>query len=117
MIRWTKKRLIYLAGLVDGRGTVGMIKTGYRQYRYPAIRMCFIKKRWDLLDKLQDMYGGSISNCDTLGERRYWQVQGQKAIALLEKLLPHVKSAKRKREIKKVLKEAVRGRRKQKRIS
>jgi len=102
MLRLTKSQLTYLAGLIDGRGTVGKVKVGI--YTYPVVRMSVTEPRWNLLDKLKEQLGGSISARDTEGYRRYWQLQGKRVLVFLAKIQPYVKSDKRKQEIKELLK-------------
>jgi hypothetical protein len=68
--------------------------------------MCVTEGRWGLIQKLKREFGGCVSNCDKEGYRQFWQLQGKKAVVFLTKVQSHVKSQKRKMEIKQVLKEA-----------
>jgi len=103
--------LRHTAGLLDGRGTMGMYYTvpnpsrAGAKYRYAMVRVSFIKSRWDILKRLQALYGGCVTYREH-GYRKMWQLNGRKAVAFLELIQPYVKSKKRQREIKKVLKKA-----------
>jgi hypothetical protein len=103
----TKSEAAYFAGLVDGRGSVRTLvsKQGKYTYRYPMVRMCVTEGRWGLIQKLKREFGGCISSCDKDGYRQFWQLSGVRAAEFMTKIQPHVKSTKRKQEIKQVLKD------------
>ncbi len=107
-----KKALIYTAGLFDGRGTITLWKpriadnATYRNkytWKYELVRIVVTKKRFVLLDYLQNTYGGCVSNADKKGYRKYWCLTCASAVNFLRDLRPYVKVPLRQRQIDYIL--------------
>lgn len=107
-MNFDQDQLQYLAGLIDGRGTVGIksVTQNGKTYHYPMVRMCVTEGRWGLIDQLHKQIGGCLSSCDQEGYRKFWEISGKKAVTFITAVQPHVKSNKRKKEIRTVLRKA-----------
>ncbi len=103
--RWLMKQteLQYTAGLFDGRGTITLWKPSTFKWKLPLVRLTVTKKRYALLDFLQDTYGGTVSNAEKDGKRRYWCITAESALLFLQAIRPHVKVPLRQQQIDYIL--------------
>ena len=104
------KNLIYAytAGLIDGEGTISLT---YRrktcQYRWPMVTVpsCTV----ELTDFLRSQYGGCICNkrVDKDGHTpsKSWRLSGDKALAFLQEVMPHLREPEKARRAGMLVKE------------
>lgn len=81
----------YVAGLLDGEGTILIYKV--RDYYQLSVRITNTDLR--VLESLKNLFGGDIgSKCEKISKRTRpcwtWQIQGQKSAELLVELYPYV---------------------------
>lgn len=84
--------LAYVAGYFDGEGTVCFSRV---QRKYPSLRICITSGDVTSLLFVQKVLGGSIRDPGRLGKNRKmwrWSLEGKKAKAALERLLPYLKA-------------------------
>lgn len=90
----------YIAGLIDGEGTVSLLKErADAKFRYPCIEMS--STTLQMLEKLKELaQGGNISIHKTykLNYKQSWhyKLRGDKAIALLEEIKDYLLEPKKK---------------------
>ena len=86
----------YLAGLIDGEGSILLERVHANEHRSPAVSISTTTP--ELFDNLIETYGGSIS---TKKERNgnlpavQYKVKGDRALALLNDILPYLKHYKK----------------------
>ena len=90
----------YTAGLIDGEGTITLsYKYKSSRYRWPIISVPSCTP--ELVDFLQTTFGGSISNKRPTkadhSQSQAWHIAGDKAIELLQKVLPYLREPEKKR--------------------
>ncbi len=98
-----KEKIAYIAGIIDGEGYVGMIKTVTSPRIYPnmyvlvpriTVKMCE-REATDLGHKL---FGGSIYQVKAFGNNRRawtWQLTNKKAVAnCIKHLMPYLRIKK-----------------------
>lgn len=92
--------LAYVAGLIDGDGSVGVAcqKRGSQQDRwsyYASVTIGMTEPGKPILEWIHQEWGGSLHPHKVAGEREcpawQWRVSGDKAVAILRMLLPHLK--------------------------
>lgn len=90
--------LLWTVGFLEGEGHFGMFSTKYGIYAHITVT----QKDRTPLDYLQEVYGGYIYPC---GKWKGWQwrLNGDSAIRMMERVLPHVKSISKRRQIEDVL--------------
>lgn len=86
--------LAYTAGLMDGEGTVTLIKShSTDRYRYPNVSIT--STTHELIEFLVDNFGGLARAQKTYKEHHKqswsWLIRGDKAIEMLELLVPYMK--------------------------
>lgn len=83
----------YAAGLIDGEGTVSLIRNRKGKFRAPTVSMT--STTLELLSFMKGQYGGSIRRHRTYKDHHkqawVWSIRYDRAIACLEQLLPHLK--------------------------
>ena len=84
--------MLYLAGIIDGEGTIGISKLSKRLYQ---IRLSVGNTSEGLIDYLQDNYGGNkFGPYKQKGEKRkdkfQWDCNGNKAIELIKQIEPYL---------------------------
>lgn len=92
--------LAYVAGLIDGDGSVGVAcqKRGSQQDRwsyYASVTIGMTLPAKPILEWIHQEWGGSLHSHKTAGENEcsawQWRVSGDKAQAILRKLLPYLR--------------------------
>lgn len=90
-----KKEILhaYLAGLIDGEGTVTITKEkANSKFKMPVVSVA--STTIELLNILVDNYGGAISNKKLYKEHHKpsfnWRLTNQKALLLLNDILPYM---------------------------
>jgi len=91
----------YLAGLIDGDGTISFEVTYHRRNKkfnfYPQLKIALTKSQKWLLEELSKHYGGSVYTKKQFAE---WYITNRKVIKkLLEKLIPYLKLKKENAQI------------------
>lgn len=106
--RLTKQQLSYLAGLLDGRGSIGAPRKTITQngiaYKNVAVYVRITGKpgKNNVVEVAHKIVGGCLSLHKNDTGRKVWVITGTIALGFLKKLLPHIKTNKRKKEIKDV---------------
>lgn len=90
----------YTAGLIDGEGTITLsYKSKSNRYRWPVVSVPGCTP--ELIDFLRNTFGGSVSNKRPTSVNhtasQAWHVVGDKAIDLLQRVLPHLREPDKKR--------------------
>jgi len=90
-----KKELIkaYLAGLIDGEGTVTLIREhSLNKFKYPVVSMS--STSIELINIFIEYYGGTVSKQKKYEEHHKqsysWRLQSNRALALLSDILPYM---------------------------
>ena len=92
--------LAYVAGLIDGDGSVGVAcqRRGSQKDRwsyYASVTIGMTEPAKPILEWIHQEWGGSLHSHKTAGEKEcpawQWRVTGDKAQAILRKLLPHLR--------------------------
>lgn len=111
MPKGTKEELAYIAGLVDGEGSIGIYeyKSKYKNYGLNlVINMCDI----EAIALVKEIYGGHLMTIPPKGNNRlqYRLKLGRKEtyVCLME-ILPYLRVKKKQAEIALKFKETVRG--------
>lgn len=91
--------ITYLAGLVDGEGTITLTRrTSTDLYRTPTLSLTSTSKI--LVDVMKDQFGGWIVNKKVYKEHHKqawsWYVNGDKAINACLQLIPHILEPQKK---------------------
>lgn len=90
----------YLAGLIDGEGTISLMKErASAKFRYPVIEVS--STTLDMLEKIKELAnGGSISKQKVYKENHkqawHYSVRGDKAIALMNEVKDYLLEPKKK---------------------
>lgn len=91
--------LAYIAGIIDGEGTVTLSKRHGLDYRYPVISVS--STTYGLLMFLKEKCGGCISKQKVYSDKHKqswsWKLQSRPAIKLAEKLIPYLLEPDKKR--------------------
>lgn len=80
----------YVAGLVDGEGSIMLLGQGPRRCRTPEVAIA-IQER-EVLEAVRFEHGGFITGHGSVPQ---WHLKGSKALALLRALRPHFKIERR----------------------
>lgn len=90
--------IAYAAGLVDGEGTITLIK-GNSKFRSPVVSMS--STTYELVDFMKSTFGGHISHHKTYKPHHKpsysWKIGYNRAIWFLELVLPFLKEPEKKR--------------------
>lgn len=88
-IRGKKNELVYLAGIIDGEGTISITKTNaYKNKDWSPVynlKVSCINKNYDVISMLKKNFGGWIGN-DKICWR--WSVTCLKALKTIKMLIP-----------------------------
>jgi len=94
----SKNDLYYAAGLVDGEGTVTLIRQTRHQKRSPSISVSSTSE--ELVDFMKDTFGGHIVKLKPpkKGHRQawHWQTSHDNAIKTLKQIAPYLRERKKK---------------------
>jgi endonuclease/exonuclease/phosphatase (EEP) superfamily protein YafD len=104
----TREDIIYLAGLVDGEGTVSMAKEKQTGLRFPTLSVA--STTTELVDWCKATFGG-IRRQNRKKDLRYktektafsWLIGHDRAMQLMRQVLPHMKEPKKRRRIEFIL--------------
>lgn len=97
----SKLTAAYVAGLIDGEGSLEIRKRDNRKYE-ARIRVCLTHK--ELITWLQNSFGGWISkrefNNDNWNDAYSWCIKGnKKVLPFIEKIYPYLKIKKKHAEV------------------
>ena len=84
----THDDLVYLAGIIDGEGTIS-----YNNIRYPSVRIIITNNSMELMEWLAAKFGGHIATRDRelYGRSYYWALYDKPSVReLLELVKPHL---------------------------
>lgn len=103
---WTEKQLAYMAGIVDGEGTIVLVSCysvskGKKRERY-AIRIQVYNNDPSLMVWLTENFGGSFSSVKRRGNRAtsyQWGISHAKAAILARELIPYLVIKSRQAQI------------------
>jgi len=91
MTDWTETDLAYLAGFIDGEGSICIF--GYHGRRHSALRLQAYNTNRDVLDWIALTFGGRVH---VVKRRRSswrqsfaWQISGQHAVPIIEQCMPY----------------------------
>ena len=109
------EKLCYLAGLVDGEGTIGiyMTKPGGRKKAYPRLTLIVCNTDRAMIDWIKENFGGHVychkqraGNLKTSQPDEHykplwrWTLEWRNAMDLIERLLPYlITKQQRAREV------------------
>jgi hypothetical protein len=93
--------LAWSAGIYEGEGYVGFKSNpDKKKYRYPRIQVQIVMTDEDVIQRLKDIWGGSVWEPKIRGDQRkqtyQWTVSQQKAFHFLMKIYPML--GKRRKE-------------------
>lgn len=87
----------YLAGIIDGEGTITLTKD--KEFRYPTISVasCTV----GILETIKEICDGGVITPKRTYKSNHspswsWKIERQRAIAVLEEVAPHLKEPKKK---------------------
>ena len=88
----------YVAGLIDGEGSICLTKNHANEFRSPAVEMS--STTYAMVEKMKELCGGTISNKNHQNpnwkQAWHWQVKGDKAINLLKEVKDFLLEPKKK---------------------
>ncbi len=98
--------LAYAAGLMDGEGSVMLYKKiAAQRFKYPKCVIDNTSK--ELVEHMHTIYGGSLRSRTRLKYKEKdihrWEVQGQRCINFLNKILPYLKEKEKIRRAKLII--------------
>lgn len=87
---WSKEQLAYLAGIIDGEGTIFIqkhIKNGYTSY-WPRFQISNTNR--ELMEWIKNTFGGLAYDKPRIKHNPKWrmQIQWYTTVSLMDKLLP-----------------------------
>lgn len=92
----------YIAGLIDGEGTITLSRNHPGEFRSPVLSMSNTSQ--ELLDVMTNAFGGSISIQRKTKQHHTqawnWRVTGRKAIDAIRIILPYLRHPEKKRRAK-----------------
>lgn len=92
----TEKQKGYLAGIIDGEGTITLEKS--KEFRFPVIEVS--STTYEILEYLRNNFGGVIAKKkerDSRYKQAYiWKIERRKAINLLEEIVDDLLEPKKK---------------------
>lgn len=95
----TPVELAYLAGLVDGEGSVGLLRDHGGPFRAPILSICNTDRA--LVDFAREIFGGVITTSKPRKahhKTKYeWKLRYQAAVAALRILLPYMRETEKVR--------------------
>lgn len=102
----TSLKLAYAAGLVDGEGTITLIRTASNQHRAPVLSLS--STSYELIEIMVNLFGGVVSHHKTYKKhhrRSYsWRLVYSRALDVMRQLLPFLREKKKIARIKHLLK-------------
>jgi hypothetical protein len=102
---FNRDHLIYLAGIIDGEGSIGIDKQSpckSRKTTYYAIRLLVVNTNVPLLDWLKENFKGNIIKRPKIENRRQcyvWSIFSCNAVNILKECLPFMIVKKRQAEL------------------
>lgn len=95
----------YLAGLIDGEGSVMLMATGAGKYKVPQVSVA--STDYEIMSFLKEHLGGTISKKPTYAEHHKdswtWKVTHNKAIELLKIIEPFMLIPKKKKRARLII--------------
>jgi hypothetical protein len=91
-----KNRIIYLAGIIDGEGSIQIEiqkKCASRKINYYSVRLIIINTSIELMDWLHTYFGGSVTKRKKIENRKEcykWNIFSYNAAEILEACLPYM---------------------------
>jgi hypothetical protein len=108
--RWSafmedKIKFAYMAGILDGEGTITLTREHSRQKRSPSVSVT--NTAIEILNIFKETYGGSIISQKTYQEHHkkawIWKAQYNRAIECIESLYPYLLHPEKKRRASLIL--------------
>ena len=104
----SREDLAYAAGLIDGEGTIALVRHRATQpFRHPTITMASCS--YELVDFMKKLLGGHISHKRTYREGHtpsfVWAVRHSEALTCLEKVAPFMREPEKLRRAHLILEE------------
>ena len=104
----TKKDRYYAAGLVDGEGTITLVRQSRLQMKSPAISVSTTS--YELVDFMKKTFGGYIVKLKAPAKKHWkqawhWQTSHDKAIAIIKSVAPFLREEKKKARAQLILEE------------
>ena len=72
---WTNEQIAYLAGIIDGEGTIYIQKIPKKNFFDYFPRVQIVNTNKELMYWIRDTFGGIVSSRDRSNENRNWRVQ------------------------------------------
>jgi hypothetical protein len=98
----SNERWAYLAGIIDGEGSVMFTRPGKGKNRAPQVTVASSDR--ELVDYLVEQHGGSVSSKParqpTHRDSWAWRVTNQRALRILEGVLPYLRIDKKRNRAK-----------------
>ena len=102
-----EKDFIYTAGLIDGEGTIGLVKANKNQFKSPYVSVS--STTFELVDYLKNTYGGYISKHKVYQDHHKqsysWKINFHKAIEFIKNILPYLKEPEKIRRANLIINE------------
>jgi hypothetical protein len=91
MLMWSQTDLAYLAGFIDGEGTICIF--GYHGRRHSALRVAAYNTNRDVLDWIALTFGGRVYAVKRRPSNRrqsfVWQISARPAVAIIDACMPY----------------------------
>lgn len=104
----TEQEKGYLAGIIDGEGTITLTKDG--EFRYPV--MTVSSTTYEIMEYLKSHFGGAISKKNERNpnwKQAYcWKIERRKMISLLEEITPLLNEPKKRARAELIIKDYIR---------
>ncbi len=93
-----EQAIIYLAGILDGEGSITLTKDGKAGFRMPVISVA--STTYEILEIIQKHFEGSINSKKVYKKHHkpswIWSIQRRRAISILEQVTPFLTEPKKK---------------------
>lgn len=98
----------YLAGIIDGEGSITLTKD--KQFRYPVLEVS--STTYQIVEYLKVHFGGVISKKNERNSKwkqaYIWKIERRKAISLLEEIVGYLNEPKKKARAQLIIKDYIR---------
>lgn len=98
----------YLAGIIDGEGSITLAKN--KQFRYPMLEVS--STTYQIVEYLKKHFGGVISKKNERNpnwkQAYIWKIEHRKAISLLEEIVSYLNEPKKKARAQLIIKDYIR---------
>ena len=103
-----KTDLLYAAGLIDGEGTITLVRHSRKEMKSPAVSVS--STSLELLEFMKETFGGHIIKLKAPKKKHWkqawhWQTSHDRAISVIEHVLPFLKEQKKRARASLILKE------------